>query len=104
MKLRWTGRGRRDLIEIGRYIARDKPEAARRWVDRLRKHARAAAKHPNSGRQVPEIGLDNVREVLVGNYRIVYEIHKTEIRVLTVFEGHRLLPSDLDSTINSSSS
>lgn len=33
MKLRWTRRARQDLIEIGRYIARDKPEAARRWAE-----------------------------------------------------------------------
>jgi len=103
MKLRWTSRARRNLIEVGHYIARDKPEAARRWVDRLRKRARAAAKQPRAGRQVPEIGRDDVREVLVGHYRIVYEIHKAEIRILAVFEGHRLLPSNLDSTRDSSS-
>ena len=34
-----------------------------------------------------------MREVFVGNYRIVYEILSAEIRVLTVFEGHRLLRS-----------
>ena len=88
MKLRWTDRARRDLIDIGRYIARDKPGAARRWVERLRTRAKAAAKQPLAGRRVPEVGHDNVREVLVDNYRIVYEIQKTEIRILTVFEGH----------------
>ncbi len=30
-KLRWTARSRRELFEIGRFIARDKPSAARRW-------------------------------------------------------------------------
>jgi plasmid stabilization system protein ParE len=103
MKLRWTRRARADLIELGRYIARDKPGAARRWVERLRRRARAAAKQPRSGRKVPEVGRDEVREVLVENYRIVYEIHRAEIRVLTVFEGHRMLPQDLDIKTNSSS-
>ncbi len=92
MKLRWTDRSRRDLIDIGRYIARDKPGAARRWVERLRRRAKAAAKQPLAGRRVPELGHENVREVLVGNYRIVYEIQKREIRILTVFEGHQRLP------------
>ncbi len=101
MTLRWTKRSRRDLIEIGRHIARDKPEAARRWVERLRQGACVAAKKPRVGRRVPEVGRDDLREVLVGNYRIVYEIHRAEIRILTVFEGHRLLPpliDDLDSS------
>ena len=105
MKLRWTKRARGDLIEIGRYIARDKPEAARRWIERLRQRARAVTKQPLAGRRVPELGRDELREVLVGNYRIVYEIHPSEIRVLTVFEGHRSLLSpltgDLDSTTDS---
>ena len=92
MKLRWTDRSVRDLIDIGHYIARDKPGAARRWVERLRRSARTAAKQPLAGRRVPEVGRDNVREVLVGKYRIVYEIQKKEIRILTVFEGHRPLP------------
>ena len=100
MKLRWTRRARRDLLEIGRYIARDKLTAARRWVERLRQRARVAAKQPRSGRTVPEVGREDVREVLVGNYRIVHEIHKAEIRVLTVFEGHRLLPRSLISDLS----
>ncbi len=95
MKLRWTHRARQDLVEIGRYIAQDKPEAARRWVERLRQRARAAAAMPHSGRKVPEVNREDVREVLVRRYRIVYQIHESEIRVLTVFEGHRLLPRDV---------
>jgi plasmid stabilization system protein ParE len=31
MKLRWTQRARRDLVEIGRHVARDKPMAAQAW-------------------------------------------------------------------------
>ena len=95
MKLRWTKRARRDLIEIGRYIARDKPEAARRWVERLRQRARDAAETPLFGRKVPEVDREDVREVLLRGYRIVYRIHASEIRVLTVFEGHRLLPREV---------
>ncbi len=95
MRLRWTKRARRDLVEIGRFIARDKPMAARRWVERLRQRARSAAELPQTGRKVPEVDRDDVREVLLRNYRIVYRIHGTEIRVLTVFESHRLLPREV---------
>lgn len=92
MKLRWTRRARRDLLEIGHYIARDKPMAARRWVERLRRRARDAAALPQTGRVVSEIGREDVREVFVNTYRIVYRICEEEIHVLTVFEGHQLLP------------
>jgi plasmid stabilization system protein ParE len=93
MKLRWTQRARRDLVEIGRHVARDKPMAARRWVERLRQRARDAAALPKSGREVPEVGREDVREVFVRSYRIVYRVFADEIHVVTVFEGHRLLPA-----------
>jgi len=46
---------------------------------------------PRSGRVVPELARDDVREVIVGNYRIVYRIEAEAIVILTVFEGHKLL-------------
>jgi toxin ParE1/3/4 len=87
----WTPRAAGDLLAVGEYIAGDNPEAARRFVERLRRRARDAARAPLAGRTVPEVERDDVREVL-GNYRIVYRIAKGGIEVLTVFEGHRLLP------------
>lgn len=66
--------------------------AARRWVERLRQRARDAAELPSSGRKVPEVGREDIREVFVRSYRIVYRVCPDEIHVLSVFEGHRLLP------------
>jgi plasmid stabilization system protein ParE len=96
MTLRWTDQARRDLLATGSYIARDDPVAARRWVDRLRARARAATRHPLAGRVVPEFDRQDIREVLLGSYRLVYRLRPRAIHVLTVFEGHRLLrPEDL---------
>ena len=46
---------------------------------------------PHAGRVVPEFDRDDIREVIVGNYRIVYRVRATEVLVLTVFESHKLL-------------
>jgi plasmid stabilization system protein ParE len=94
MKLRWTDRSRRDLEEIAQYISADDPAAARRWIDALRARARSAAEYPRAGRVVPEMGTENLREALVGAYRIVYRVEGDAIYVATVFEGHRLLRPD----------
>ncbi|HMY22059.1 MAG TPA: type II toxin-antitoxin system RelE/ParE family toxin [Polyangium sp.] len=91
MMLRWSARARRDLKEIAKYIARDNPIAARRWIEKLRVRAQQAATMPRTGRIVPEIGRENIREVLQGSYRIVYQINQHGIDVVTVIEGHRLL-------------
>ena len=91
MRLLWTARARRDLLAIGRYIARDNPAAARSWVERLRERARRAAEVPEAGRIVPEIHRPDVREVFLRTYRIVYRVRDDAIEVLTVFEGYRRL-------------
>lgn len=87
MKLRWTQRAKADLVEIGRYIAVDKPGAAQRWVRSLVRNARQAAEMPMAGRQVPELMREDVREILVRSYRIVYRIDGKVVWVVTVFEG-----------------
>lgn len=93
-RLRWTARAQRDLREIDAYIGRDSPEAARRWIERLRDRARRAALHPAAGRMVPERRRPDLREVFVAGYRIVYRVRAEGIDVLTVFEGHRSFQPD----------
>jgi toxin ParE1/3/4 len=95
MNLRWSRQARQDLLEIGRFIARDNREAARKWVERLRQKALLAAENPNIGRIVPEYSRPELREVLLRSYRIVYLVNDDSIVVVTVFEGHRLLPKDV---------
>ncbi|HZI05994.1 MAG TPA: type II toxin-antitoxin system RelE/ParE family toxin [Archangium sp.] len=91
----WTQRSVEDLRAIGRYIAEDDPRAARQWIERLRQRATEAAATPKAGRRVPEVEREDIREVLLRSYRIVYRVVRDGIAVLTVFEGHRLLPGDL---------
>lgn len=87
-------RALRDLNTIRRYIARDNPEAARRWIAKLERKASLAADAPLAGRVVPELDREDVRETFLRSYRIVYRVLPDELHVLTVFEGHRLLPED----------
>lgn len=95
MRVVWTQQARADLKAIGRFIAADSAPAAKRWLARLRRRARRAARMPRAGRVVPELGRGDIREVIEGNYRIVYRVHAQRLTVLTVFEGHRLLPDRL---------
>lgn len=88
MKLKWSETASRDLLSIRRYIAEDNPNAAKNWIARLRSRAGDAVHAPLAGRKVPELFRDDVREVIEGNYRIVYQVHNDHISVLTVFEAH----------------
>ena len=90
-RLEYTRGARDDLFEIGRFVARDDPDAARRLVARLRARARLAARNPHAGRVVPEVGRTDIREVLAGTYRILYGIRPRSLLVLAFIEGHRVL-------------
>lgn len=96
-KLVWTERALVDLKQIDDYIAADDPVAAARWVDKLLAAALRAARFPAAGHVVREMERRDIRQVLVKAYRIVYRIREDQIDILTVFEGHRLLPEDIGS-------
>lgn len=83
------------MEEIEAYIAADAPIAAERWIRTLIIAADRACTLPFSGRVVPEIGREDVREIIKKGYRIVYWIFDDRVEVLTVTEGHRRLPADL---------
>jgi toxin ParE1/3/4 len=92
--IRWSARAMRDLERIAAYIARDSPRAARTWIAKLRKTAERAARMPLAARIVPEIQRDDVREVFLRSYRIVYGVRDDHIFVFTVFGGGKQLSED----------
>jgi toxin ParE1/3/4 len=96
--VRWklSLRAKADLRRIGHYIARGDPRAAAIWLRKLQDRARLAGRAPRQGRKVPELDRDDLREAIVGKYRVVYVIRAKLVEVLTIFEGHRLLPDDLE--------
>ena len=91
MKVTWTEQAWERLLEIERFIACDDPGAAARLVDRLIDRGDALADHPDRGRRLPELPESGLRELIVGNYRLVYRRTSVAVEVLTVFEGHRSL-------------
>ena len=95
----WTDRALSDLEAIGDHIARDDPRAAARWIDQLLAAAVRGALNPLAGRLVPEVGRNDVREIFKKSYRVVYRVTRDRIEILTVFEGHRLFPGDVDAPL-----
>lgn len=78
------------------WIARDDPKAARRWVTDLFDRVNQLRRFPESGRVVPEGGRPNIRELIMGRYRIIYRRDIKRIVVLTVRHTRELvLPDDI---------
>jgi len=91
MKVVWTEQASRRLSEIEGFIARDRPVAAAKLIDKLVDRGDALARHPDRGRRLPELPGSGLRELAVDRHRIIYRRTSSTIEVLTVFEGHRLL-------------
>ncbi|MBA3753101.1 MAG: type II toxin-antitoxin system RelE/ParE family toxin [Nitrospira sp.] len=91
MKVRWTEQALARLADIEDYIAQDNPVAAAKLIERILRRGDGLAQFPNRGRVIPELENNDIREVFEGNYRIAYR-NRNQIEILTVFEGHLLLP------------
>ena len=94
MKVVWTEQAFLRLVEIEDFIARDNPQAADKIVAKFVERAEVLTKFPQVGRKVPEVPGSNLRELIEGNYRIVYRVRKEVVEIITVFEAHRMLPDD----------
>lgn len=86
--IRWSPEAVERLELIEAHVAADNPTAAARLVTALIARAEQLATHPALGRAVRERGGEGLREVVEGNYRIVYRTMSEAVEVVTVFEGH----------------
>ncbi len=93
MKVIWSPLAIEKLEATAKYIALDKPSAADKWVNDVFDRADMLASQPELGREVPELLGSNYREVVFGNYRIIYKV-ENEVNILTVRNSRQLLSSD----------
>jgi plasmid stabilization system protein ParE len=92
MTVRWTTSAIAHLVSIHEHIARDSPRFAARMVDRITTRTRQIENFPRSGQSVPEYRDQDIREVIEGPYRVIYEVCGEDVFVLAVIHGARLLP------------
>lgn len=92
MKIIWSPLAIDRASEIVEYIALDKPAAAEKWANMLFAKVEQLTFSPKSGRIVPEIRDDQFRELIYGNYRIIYRIEKKQVSILAIRHGKQILP------------
>lgn len=85
MKIVWSPTARTKTIEILEYISDDNPDAALTLIDQFETKVEKLKLNPESGRVLPEINNDKIREIVVHkNYGVIYEINPDTIEILTV--------------------
>lgn len=93
--IQWTGQAVDDLRQIREYVERDSPRYGRLVAERLYEATRRLELFPRSGRVVPEFNSDQIREIIAGEYRIVYRLESDAVVLLTVFRSTRVFPIEL---------
>jgi len=95
MDIRWTEKAFSDAIGIFEYIADQSLAYADSVYERILERPKQLTVHPRSGSVVPEFGRDDIRELFVYSFRLIYRIAEDEIRVLTIIHGSRKLVPEM---------
>ena len=95
-RLNWTDLSIDDLIHIADFISKDSVKYADVQIKRIRERARLLKTQPLLGRIVPEMDDETIRELILGNYRIIYRIiSEDRIDILTVHHSAKQLRTEL---------
>ena len=88
----WTEQASAELLEIGEYLEEYSEYYAKAWVRKIYARVTNLEKFPYMGRVVPEIGDKNIRELIEGKYRLIYELLGEDIILIQkIFHSSRNL-------------
>ena len=93
VKVLWTEFAIEDLKSIQDYISKDSKVYASRFVEKIMSRVDQLEANPKSGRIVPEFNIETLRELIEGNYRIIYKIDSDFIGIVRVHHSARQLKS-----------
>jgi len=87
----WAEPALLDLEAIADYIALDKPNAAKKFVQRVFAEVERLRKFPRMGAVSPELRGLSYRQLIIPPCRIFYRVEKDVVYVVHVMRGEQLL-------------
>lgn len=84
MTLYWTNEALTDVAEIRDYLLKTTPGRAEQVIESFFDKAQQAVDFPKMGRPYRQGELPQVRELLVGTYRITYYVGLHQVDIMTV--------------------
>lgn len=90
MNVVWSKRAEERVLEIACFIAQDRPQAAIRWAANIFEAVEALSDQPQMGKRGRDIMTFGVRELVVGDYRVFYEVGE-HVEIHTVRHGSELI-------------
>ena len=90
VQVKWTFQAKDDLRTIAEYIRLDSIRYAKLQVIKIKSRTHILRSHPQAGRVVPEIESEEIRELIQGNYRIIYKVVSNgKVDILTIHHSAR---------------
>ena len=87
--VRWAGRAKSDLRTAVEYIKKQSPASAAGFLHQALETVRSLATLSERGHAVPELDDPDVRQLLVGRYRVLYEVQGETVWVMRIIHGNR---------------
>jgi plasmid stabilization system protein ParE len=93
-KVIWDEEALEELGQAVRYIAQHNADAARKTGQTILQKAGTLGAFPQLGKVFRKLNRNDVREIPVPPYRIIYQVKDSErsVRILKVWHGARLEP------------
>jgi len=91
VKIVWTSQAIEDFESICQFIEKDSRYYSSLFANKIFEAVDDIQKFPQIGRILPEKNQDNIREILLGNYRIIYRLHESFLEILSIYHGSRLI-------------
>ncbi|MEI9919335.1 MAG: type II toxin-antitoxin system RelE/ParE family toxin [Bacteroidota bacterium] len=90
-KIEWSELALSDLQSIHEYISRDSAFYANKLISKIAGRIDQLEKFQQSGRIVPELNNEMVRELIEGSYRIIYQVEDGCVTIVRIHHSAMIL-------------
>ncbi len=90
----WSPEALNQLGDLVHFISKDNPSAAENMGSAIIEKILLLGRFPRLGKKFRKMNRDDVREILISPYRVIYQIHEREkiISISTIWHGARQEP------------
>jgi toxin ParE1/3/4 len=89
VRVTWSPLADEQVDNAIEYIAADRPSVALDWLEKLLHDVEPLAHFPDLGRVVPELQRDEIREILVAPYRVIYRRGESTVEIVALHHESR---------------
>ena len=89
MRISYSKNSQKELREIKNYISKFNPEDAKRFIKKLKNNIENIPNFPYKCRKSIYFDDENIRDMIIDGYTIIYEIKNDKIMVLNIFNKNK---------------